>query len=241
MKRCPACSAVYHDPELNFCLNDGARLETRPAFANESDETVLMDQGGGMAASQLSTQFQIAGSNAPEQKKRTSAAVNFLAILGIAGIFFLILAGAGAAAFFYFDGMSMVRDGRPRIEPPRPKPPPVEKKGPQRSLDEQLADLEKKIEEQKIDPGTEDLDLPVDLMDPRPATVNSPKDGFLALRSLPSAEIGQRIAKIPHGEAITIGLCVDTGKVGGKAGSWCMTRYGEKTGWVFDAFLIVEE
>jgi hypothetical protein len=241
MKRCPTCSAVYHDPELNFCLNDGTRLDAQPAMANESDETALMHHAGATSAPPLFTQHQHSGGRDAEQGKGSSATLKFLALLGVFGIIFIVLAGAGAAAFLYFDGMSLLRDEKPRHEPPRPKPPPDERKGPQRPLDEQLADLERKIEERKDSAGSEEVELPVDLMDPRPATVNSPVDGFLALRSLPSTEIGKRIAKIPHGETITIGLCVDTGKVGGKAGNWCMARYGDKTGWVFDAFLVIEE
>ena len=41
MKQCPQCRVTYADPEMNFCLNDGARLvEPLPA---DSEATLLFD------------------------------------------------------------------------------------------------------------------------------------------------------------------------------------------------------
>jgi hypothetical protein len=40
------------------------------------------------------------------------------------------------------------------------------------------------------------------------ATVNTPGDGFLALRSEPSTKQGVRPGKIPHGTLLDLGGCV---------------------------------
>jgi len=63
--------------------------------------------------------------------------------------------------------------------------------------------------------------------------VNTPGDGFLALRSEPGIKGGYRILKIPHGTQLTIGDCVtDTDN-----GKWCKTEYGGQNGWVLDRYL----
>ena len=66
------------------------------------------------------------------------------------------------------------------------------------------------------------------------AQVNAPGDGFLALRSEPSASKGSRLAKIPHGTVLTLGECV------GAPGQdhWCRTAFRGQSGWVFERYLI---
>ena len=64
--------------------------------------------------------------------------------------------------------------------------------------------------------------------------VNTPGDGYLALRSEPSAQRGQRLLKIPHGTMLTLGRCV---AVAGDDRRWCRTSYAGKTGWVFERYL----
>jgi hypothetical protein len=64
--------------------------------------------------------------------------------------------------------------------------------------------------------------------------VNTPGDGFLALRSEPSTRRGSRLAKIPHGTTIELGDCApSTGR-----GNWCRTRYDGKAGWVLDLYVV---
>ena len=71
------------------------------------------------------------------------------------------------------------------------------------------------------------------------ATINSPGDGFLAMRSEPDTESGERVMKIPHAATVYLENCETTFKnVAGKRGRWCMVSYKEKMGWVFDAWLI---
>jgi uncharacterized protein YraI len=65
------------------------------------------------------------------------------------------------------------------------------------------------------------------------ATVNTPGDGFLALRSEPSLSVGTRLLKIPHGAQITLGECVAPSH----EDRWCKTTYRGTSGWVFARYL----
>src|SRR5690606_2432729 len=73
---------------------------------------------------------------------------------------------------------------------------------------------------------------------PTTATANSPKDGFLALRSLPSTEIGERLAVIPHGAEVKVVACDPNYKtLNNRRGSWPLLMYAHFVGWAFDAYL----
>lgn len=75
--------------------------------------------------------------------------------------------------------------------------------------------------------------------DPGTAYANSPRDGFLSLRSHPSIKEGRRLVQIPHNAAITIFDCPATPRttVDGVPGSWCTAEYEGVRGFVFDAYL----
>ena len=68
--------------------------------------------------------------------------------------------------------------------------------------------------------------------------VNTPGDGFLALRSAPSVRGGERRAEVPHGAAVEVGSCGRSETIGGRYGTWCRARYGGAEGWAFDGFLV---
>jgi hypothetical protein len=106
-------------------------------------------------------------------------------------------------------------------------------------LKEKLANLEKQVKDQKNQknlPSVEPYSPPK--TSANTARVNSPRDGFLALRSDPSSEIGYRITQIPHGAIININGCQGYSYVGKTRGRWCQANYNGYGGWVFDAFLI---
>lgn len=63
--------------------------------------------------------------------------------------------------------------------------------------------------------------------------VNTPVDGFLALRSEPSAKHGSRLYKIPHATAIDLSDCVSLSP----SDRWCRTEYQGRTGWVLDKYV----
>ena len=111
----------------------------------------------------------------------------------------------------------------------------------QERLEKELANVLKKLEEEL---GTnENRSAPTpskdDVADGRPtARVNSPGDGFLAMRDEPDAETGTRLAKIPHGAVVALENCEKRAvTVAGRTGRWCMVTYQGETGWVFDAWL----
>lgn len=66
------------------------------------------------------------------------------------------------------------------------------------------------------------------------ASVNTPGDGFLALRSEPSIRRGKRLLKIPHNTVLTLGECV-TNEADGR---WCRTGFQGEVGWVFERYLV---
>lgn len=116
-------------------------------------------------------------------------------------------------------------------------------------LKEKIAELEKAKLEKKI----EDLETDVENQKKRTPTkaktvsprvpkgfvrVNTPGDGYLALRTAPSSVRGQRILKIPHGTLITVYNCGGITITSGSRGRWCQTVYEDNQGWVFDAYLI---
>ena len=68
------------------------------------------------------------------------------------------------------------------------------------------------------------------------ATVNSPGDGFLALRSNPNTNMGSRLLKIPHATDLVLGECVSTSE----SGRWCKTSYQGQNGWVSSRYLLMK-
>lgn len=64
--------------------------------------------------------------------------------------------------------------------------------------------------------------------------VNTPGDGFLALRSEPSAKRGQRLTKIPHGTYLQLATC----EVNVQGETWCETNYHGFTGWVYQKYVL---
>lgn len=70
------------------------------------------------------------------------------------------------------------------------------------------------------------------------AIVNSPADGFLALRARPSSKIGGKIREIPNGSKVIITNCDDYSETGvGKRSRWCVAHYDGDTGWILDLYI----
>jgi hypothetical protein len=236
MKQCPTCKTAYTDDTLRFCLSDGAALINDLTDA----ETVIsaggplrIDITGGQPAGVVPPPppAQLVHWQAPE-KKGVSATL----VAGIITILALVIVALGGfAAFVYFS------DKQAANITPTPTPAPVNSSIPDREtaeLREKLANLQRQVDQQKnartavntrtVSPSTGIVTV----------TADSPVDGFLALRSEPNSETGERLAKIPHGTAFTIGSCLDykiTSR--GNRGRWCAANYNGQTGWVFDAFV----
>ncbi len=210
MEQCPTCRSTYSDDTLRYCLADGAALSDLDSDA----ETLLRRDGP---------------ATLPASKSSSSSFVKIAIAVMVLGIVGLI--GAGLATVLYF--ASSGSDG-PVISPSPSATPDAEKA----RLEKELEELQKKLNEvnttypQETPPGFESDELPT-------ATVNSPNDGFLALRSEPDSERGDRLAQIPHGTVITLENCENERvKIGSRTGRWCMVTYRGQTGWVFDAWLV---
>lgn len=155
-----------------------------------------------------------------------------------------ILNGAlGVAAVMAF---GLACNGLPAIQQQQTMPPPTP--APQATvaptpdqdnaiLLQKLAELEKKIDEQKKAGKT--VAPPVINARGTNAWVNSPGDGFLALRSEPSSNAGYRILQIPQGANVRVNSCQGyTQNIGGRTGRWCRISYGGSSGWAFDGWLV---
>jgi len=160
----------------------------------------------------------------------------------IAGFLLAAFAGlviAAIAAAFYFGSRISVQGGD---QTPTPVASPTEKQSPTPQASPSptvAANSNMSVENKTTDANDEKIRESGMLV---LARVDAPGDGFLALRSEPSASAGERIAKIPHGSYVSIEDCQrEQTAVSGKKGRWCMVSYENNTGWVFDAWLKRDE
>ena len=251
MKRCPACGTTYTDASLRFCLSDGAELvssgsdeATVVRSQAPQNDTIAMGSGRQMRVDipQPTGNVPPAGYQATVDSPRSSGGIfKVIVVVLLVGLFALVVVFA-AGTFIYFrmntqDRASADTNKETRITTPVPSP----SKDDKDELRDQIANLEKMLNDQKKtnQPANIPLTLPNQPTTTTTARVNSPGDGFLALRTYPDSELGERILKIPHGSVITVGACTAARTIPGrKAGRWCRANYNGYTGWVFDAYLI---
>ena len=157
---------------------------------------------------------------------KIAVAVVLLIIAGVAAL------GLAGAAFYY--GSSTAKPEPTPTRTPAPSPTLDDEK---RRLKDEIANIQKRLDERKRNANTDSADD--DLHDASvTATVNSPNDGFLALRTEPDADRGTRLAKIPHGDSVEVLNCEKQFiSIAGRSGRWCLVEYSGQTGWVFDGFL----
>lgn len=241
---CPACKSTYQDETLVFCLNDGTRLMP---LGNSVHATVQMSQPTNPLRVDPQNSEPTVQINSPvttQIPKRKSTGL-IIGLLAVAFLLVIVVVGA-VGAYFMFGGNDIAS-----VTPtPTATPVPtntsinsniVDKTNTStKDLEEKLNRLEKQLEEQKRANKTNSASS-----DSKPnqtgyatAKVNSPNDGFLALRSNPNAETGAQIMKIPHGATVILNNCEKTTvKIGGRNGRWCQVDYADKSGWVFSAWL----
>ena len=235
MKQCPACKTNYTDETLKFCLADGANLISVP----EAEKTIAMSFVNepmqiNVPPDSAPTVFPPAVSNQPTGKGVSPIIV---AVLGLS----LLLAVIGFVGFIAYiwlkptdDKNLITTNSSTPITSQKPTP-----DSDNNELKEKIANLEKQVADQrnqknKTSTGT----FPTPPKSGGTARVNSPGDGFLALRSEPNSETGSRIAKIPHGATVTVLGCPKSSNIGKMSGCWCQVIYNGQTGWAFDAFMI---
>lgn len=251
MKQCPSCLTTYTDDTLSYCLADGTRLDAAadeqrtqlragsPAFG---DKTIALDARDKL---RIEIADQARSSPVPPSPSVVSPgnqASSMGGILKIAAVIAAIL----VVALFGLGGVGLLvyfSSGQAPVAA-NTKPSPVPSSSPRRADDadesrDQIANLQRQLDEQKRTSSNRGvpLSIPKTADSTSIAKANSPNDGFLALRSLPNSEIGDRIAKIPHGSSVAIGGCGPVVKKGSRSGRWCQARYGGMSGWVFDAYL----
>lgn len=237
MKQCPVCKTTYTDETLQFCLADGATL-FNPSITSEATQQFSNATNPiRVNISREETPTIIANKpllNPPVKKGGNGLIIGVLVVI----LLFVVLGSAGVI------GWLLLKDKETVVTNTQPSPPISNSltKSPTPDeaaiLKEKLANLEKKVQEQKNKQPT----VPTISNTSTPqstqitARVNSPGDGFLALRTEPSAETGDRILQIPHGATVIVNSCLP--KAAGKKGRWCRVNYNGNAGWAFDGFLI---
>lgn len=230
MKQCPACKTTYTDESLRYCLADGATL-----IAVSEEPTVFAPRKDAVRVD-IPTRHETASVVEPVQKKG-SALLKALTAIGIIAFLFIAAIGVAVAILYMNTGG---RDANVKAATPTPSQTPTPDPEKQRLQDE-LSNLQKRLDEQKNANKAMNKAVPFpNQSDPGVVTarVNSPNDGFLAMRNIPDSEYGTRLAKIPHGATVTLNNCEKVKvTIGGRSGRWCQVEYQGQTGWVFDAWL----
>ncbi|MCY7376933.1 MAG: SH3 domain-containing protein [Pyrinomonadaceae bacterium] len=238
MKQCPNCKTTYTDDSLQFCLSDGANLISASGEAN----TVQMSFGGSeplrvnIPPDSAPTVFAV-----PPIIRNQPAKKGFgLIVAGLLGVSLLLFVGLIAAYLLLRPpaNQSVVIAASP-TPTASPNASPIATPNDETTrLKEEMANLKKQLENQKHQKQNPTVETftPTANND-RTARAHSPGDGFLALRSQPSSETGYRIAKIPHGAALTVLGCPKSSNVGKMPGRWCQVNYNGQSGWAFDRFI----
>ena len=229
MNTCPQCGTTYTDASLRFCLADGAALGAKASEA----ETVVSGRREGLRVDIPETQ-QKRRPTEPAAKRDGSFALKLIIVIfGILIIGSIVIGGLGA---IYYISSGSNTNSQSEV-PPSPTPTADAEK---ERLKKELADLQKKLDERAAtNTNKQRFPTPDDELDKaRFATVNSPGDGFLALRTEPGTETGERIAQIPHGSRLEVISCEPKSvKIGVRTGKWCLIEWNGRAGWVFDAWL----
>ncbi len=214
MKRCSQCGQTYPDDSFDYCLSDGALLifaDSGRSASSQETPTVIIPRPP-------ITQFQT--------PPPVAAASSAKWIFPVVGILCGLVVVFGFFAFFKdapSDRNATAQTNTENREANKPTETP-------RSA---------RVESTPVPPppspppnSAQQTDYPV-------VTVNSPRDGYLALKSEPCvAPCGSTLIKIPHRTRLALGTCKDYFEVADRRrGRWCYTSYGGYTGWVFDAFV----
>ena len=210
MRRCSQCGQTYPDDYL-YCLSDGLPLAA--------------DSGGFQSSGETPTQYIV---RPPNTNYQIPQAVVPKWVFPLVGILCGLLIVFGFFAFFRESSSEKSDISQKNTESGKSN---------------------KNIETQRS-PQVEATPFPSRPLPPSPTpiikpgnysavTVNSPRDGYLALKSEPCvAPCGTMLIKIPHGTKLSLGMCKDTLEVADRRqGRWCSTSYDGYTGWIFDAFV----
>lgn len=254
MKQCPKCGNTYTDETLSFCLTDGAVLDDldgpakTEAFgaADTGDQSAPATRDNARVKIDIPDREQttagaVSGKSVGSESGRSGINIKIVVAIIVALLFLTALTSAVGVYFFFIssNGNSGVpvsgnRNDNSEVE----------------ELKQRIEELSNRLENDPGNsrsngedppttpkaetPGGEDPEYDEEVI----KRVNSPGDGFLALRDRPSASTGERLAKIPHGDIVVMESCqANTQTIGGRTGRWCRVRWEGRTGWVFDVWL----
>lgn len=256
MKQCPLCKNTYTDDSLQFCLEDG---ETLYYFTNEqpTQEFSNINNQPTQAFPQKTTpihipigndsspQTLISSSSIPSNEPVGKPSSGSKLIIGlIVGFILLAMLGVIAIAGYFVwitQPSNPPQNTTPVLDNSQVKLPTADEI---KDLEEKIANLEKELQDQKKKTPTVPIITNSNISNPTPqpnrvtAKANSPNDGFLALRSEPNTQTGERILKIPHGVTITVWGCLKQ-QLGSK-GRWCQVDYNGTKGWANDGYMIYD-
>lgn len=230
MKQCPKCGTTYTDDTLRYCLADGMALNI------DEQPTIVRTTPIPVAEKTVALPNDRVFSHRTAETGDPASAI-LKVVLVVIGLAVLLISALGVAGglYYYYSApqppISATPTPRPTEEPRR------EQRSDQDDLQKRITELEKQLDERERQTQTS---TPPVISQERVTTavVNSPGDGFLALRSLPNSQAGERILKIPHGATVLIGACGPIVTPVKRSGRWCEASYGGYDGWVFDAYLI---
>ena len=236
MKQCPVCKTTYTDATLSFCLADGAALadmaDEQPTIVRQGGEPMRVQIPQETARTTAPPTYQQA---APSQGGSSGGLLKVLLVVFGLGILAALALAAGTLIYFRINradqapGANNSNVKMPATSSPTPTPDDLR--------DQKIANLERQLNDQKTNSRPANVPVaPPNQPGRTIARVNSPGDGFLALRTLPSSTAGSRILQIPHGATVSVGGCLGNGRAG--SGRWCRANYNGYSGWVFDAYLI---
>lgn len=236
MKRCPACGTTYTDDTLKYCLADGQRLGDAP----DETTTVVRTRSDPADADTIAIRPDATRASGAADPGTRGILIKLAIALAVAVLLAVIVIAGGAAIYILSAGNGNVATANNAVRSPVP-PTPAPTRDNRDELRDQIANLERRLEEQ-LRTGSNSA-KPYSTPEMRSsgvtARVDSPRDGFLALRSLPSSEIGDRVTTIPHGARVSLGACGPVTAVK-RRGRWCQASYAGYTGWVFDGYLIYD-
>ena len=238
MKQCPACGSTFTDDTLLYCLADGAKLVDHEA----EQETVVRSAGSTEKTEKMNWQPTLpAGAQTGSDSSSVAVSTKGLKIMLIVALLGVgAIAVLGVLGLMYFNTSFGGLGANRNRNIPTPSPAPTVNENDR--LRDQIANLEKRLNERTASNKATDIPDKVPMSDTTTsARVNSPGDGFLALRTLPSSQAGDRILKIPHGAVISVGACGPVSRPVSRTGRWCQASYAGRSGWVFDAYLIYEK
>lgn len=209
MKTCPNCNQAFGD-ENDFCLEDGTRLAVPGGPGFNTD----------YRPEEVPTQY-IPG---PRTTQNAAASTSSAWVYPVIGVLFGLVVVLGFFAFFNGssnDVNSVTQKNTAVAEP-----------------NKSVENRPRQGDPPPVTPAPVAIPVLPSNQASNIVTVNSPRDGYLALKEEPCTMPCRTLIKIPHSTRLSLGTCREAFEVADRRqGRWCYTTYGGYSGWVFDAFV----